>query len=264
MPVLCEIKRAALDQQHLGTWGRVQVQRIISDECVRWGPPCRITNLLESNSWYQGLGGNHTPGRVGPDSHRRRLTGRLISKWDGLDHPLAHPLLRCRGPLVRRSKKYEQLFIFMPQGSSVDVSIRRGRSFWNAAACLADSWNLSTTEFTASPKRPEGERGASIRKFLSFPLILLKFNHKCLSVATRAAMDRPIDLAAYLVALRDKSVARSQLHLGLISHVLQDLSRKAFPKRFWRNGVPLKGNVCLFNTNRCLLLYILKSQESEC
>ncbi len=44
------------------------------------------------------------------------LTGRLISKWDGLDHPLAHLLLRCRGPLVRRSKTYEQLFIFYATG----------------------------------------------------------------------------------------------------------------------------------------------------
>ncbi len=94
----------ALVREHLGTWGRVQVQRIKSDECVRWGPACHITNLLERNSWYQGLGGRHTPGRVGPDSHRRRLTSRLITKWDGLNHPLVHPLLRCRGPLVRRSK----------------------------------------------------------------------------------------------------------------------------------------------------------------
>ncbi len=39
MPVLCEIWR-----EHLGTWGRVQVQRIKSYECVRWGPTCRITN----------------------------------------------------------------------------------------------------------------------------------------------------------------------------------------------------------------------------
>ncbi len=38
--------------------------------------------------------------------------------------------------------------------------------------------------------------------------MLLKFNHKCLSVATRAAVDRPIDLAVSLVALRDKSVAQ--------------------------------------------------------
>ncbi len=94
------ILRAALGREHLGTWGRVQVQRIKSDECVRWGTACRITNFLESNSGYQGLGGRHTPGRVGPDSHGRRLTGRLISKWDGLDHPLAHPLLRCRDPLL--------------------------------------------------------------------------------------------------------------------------------------------------------------------
>ncbi len=43
--------------------------------------------------------------------------------------------------------------------------------------------------------------GASIRKFLSFPLMLLKFNHKCLSVATRAAIDRPIDLAVFFILL---------------------------------------------------------------
>ncbi len=83
---------------------------------MRWGPTCRITNLLKDNSLYKGLRGHHTPGRVGPDSHRRRLTGRLISKWDGLDHPPSHPLLKCRWPLVRRSKTYKQLFIFTPQG----------------------------------------------------------------------------------------------------------------------------------------------------
>ncbi len=121
------------------TWGRVQVQRIQSDECVMWGPASHITNLLESNSWYKGLRGRHTPGRVGPDSHRRRLTGRLINKWDGLDHPLAHPLLRCRGPLVRRSKTYEQLFSFTPQGSSVASNARTGQS----KLCLscAEFWN---------------------------------------------------------------------------------------------------------------------------
>ncbi len=61
-------------------------------------------------------------------------------------------------------------------------------SFWNVAVffCLVDSCNLLTTELTASPKRPEGEIWASIRKSLSYVLILLKFNHKCLSVATRA------------------------------------------------------------------------------
>ncbi len=87
---------------------------------MQWGPACRISNLLESNSWYQGLRGRHTPGRVGLDSHMRRLTGRLICKWDGLDQPLAHPLLRCRGPLFRRYKTYEHLFILVPEGNSVE------------------------------------------------------------------------------------------------------------------------------------------------
>ncbi len=52
-----------------------------------------------------------------------------------------------------------------------------------------------------------------IRKCVSFPLELLKLNHKSLSVTTRAAMDRPIDLAVSLVALRDKSVARHSLQI---------------------------------------------------
>ncbi len=34
----------------------------------------------------------------------------------------------------------------------------------------------------------------------------------------------------------------SQLHLGLISHVLQDLSPKAFPKRSYATFVPSSGN----------------------
>ncbi len=83
-----------------------------------------------------------------------------------------------------------------------------GEEFLECSCFL--SWFLKslTNEFTALPKRPEGEEGASIRKFLSFPLILLKFNHKCLSVATSAAIDQPIDLAISLVPLRDKSVAQ--------------------------------------------------------
>ncbi len=106
-----------------------------------------------------------------------------------------------------------------------------GLSFWNASACLADTWNLSTTEFTASPKRPEGERGASIRKFLCFPLILLKINHTCLSVATRAAMDRPIDLAISLVALRDKSVARRSSQT--VSGPIPSPSKRSANKSAW-------------------------------
>ncbi len=39
----------------------------------------------------------------------------------------------------------------------VFIWVRRGRSFWNAAACLADSWNLLTTDLSVSPKNPEGK-----------------------------------------------------------------------------------------------------------
>lgn len=48
----------------------------------------------------------------------------------------------------------------------------------------------------------------SNRKDLSFSLMLERFNHKCLSEASRAAIVRPIALDVSLVAGRDKSVAQ--------------------------------------------------------
>lgn len=69
-------------------------------------------------------------------------------------------------------------------------------------------WNLSTTELTETPKRPGGDSGVSNRKDLSFSLMLERFNHKCLSEASRAAIVRPIALDVSLVAGRDKSVAQ--------------------------------------------------------
>ncbi len=81
----------------------------------------------------------------------------------------------------------------------------RGRNCWNAAACLRASWYLSTTELMASPNRPEGASGASMRKTLSFSFLSDRVNHKCLSTATRAAMDRPMARAVSLVAQRAKS-----------------------------------------------------------
>ncbi len=65
---------------------------------------------------------------------------------------------------------------------------RRGRNRWNAAACLRASWYLSTTESTATPNTPEGARGPSIRKTLSFSFVLDRVNHKCLFATTSAAM----------------------------------------------------------------------------
>ncbi len=50
----------------------------------------------------------------------------------------------------------------------------------------------------------------------------------------------------------------SQLHLGLISHVLQDLSRKAFPKPFWRNGVPLRREHLFIQYKQVFIIIHLK------
>ncbi len=61
------------------------------------------------------------------------------------------------------------------------------------------------TELTASPNRPEGTIGPSMRKTLSFSFISDRVNHKCLSAATRADMDRPMARAVSLVAWRAKS-----------------------------------------------------------
>ncbi len=133
---------------------------------MRWGPACRITNLLESNSWYQGLGGNHTPGRVGPDSHRRRLTGRLISKWDGLDHPLAHPLLRCRGPQVRRCSAWDRRSLLT--GSSRGGPSRRDIKSVNHTLpghrrAMRSSITRSRRTLSRTPGREQSDREKSIQ-----------------------------------------------------------------------------------------------------
>ncbi len=83
---------------------------------------------------------------------------------------------------------------------------RRGRNRWNAAACLRASWYLSMTESKASPNRPEGISGVSIRKTLSFSFISDRVNHKGLYAATNAAMDHPMARAVSLVARRAKSL----------------------------------------------------------
>ncbi len=55
----------------------------------------------------------------------------------------------------------------LPLSSPGDI--RRGRSLWIAASsCLADSWNLSTTDITASSRKSEEKIGASIRNKLFF------------------------------------------------------------------------------------------------
>ncbi len=56
--------------------------------------------------------------------------------------------------------------------------------------------------------------GASSRKTLSLSLIWYRVNHKCLSVATKAAIDRPIALAVSLVARSEKSVALRNLAIS--------------------------------------------------
>ncbi len=111
------------------------------------------------------------------------------------------------------------------------ASERRGRNHWNDAACLLTSWCLSTTESTASPKRPEGNSRAAKRKTLSRSLISNRVNQRCLSAATRAAIDHLMARAVSLVARRDKSAV---LRSSLISFALNpspssnSLSRSAW------------------------------------
>ncbi len=95
---------------------------------------------------------------------------------------------------------YEELYTAgADSASQPHLRTAREKSLKSRRLLLA-SWNLSTTVLTASPNRPEGKIGASSRKTLSLSLIWDKVNHKCLSVATRAAIDRPIALAVSLVA----------------------------------------------------------------
>ncbi len=57
---------------------------------------------------------------------------------------------------------------------------------------LLASWNLSTTELTASPNRPEDESGASSRQTLSLYFISDKVSHRCpLSAATISSHRAP-------------------------------------------------------------------------
>lgn len=56
------------------------------------------------------------------------------------------------------------------------------------------------------PKSPEGESGTSRRNFILF-FMSDRFSYICLSVATNAAIERPIEQATCLVARRAKSVA---------------------------------------------------------
>ncbi len=44
------------------------------------------------------------------------------------------------------------------RSAAPEIWVWQGRSFWNVAACVADSWNLSTTDLTALSKRSEGKK----------------------------------------------------------------------------------------------------------
>ncbi len=95
----------------------------------------------------------------------------------------------------------------------------KGRNCWKAATCWRASLYLSTTALTASPNRPEGASGASMRQTRSLSLIFERVSHKCLSTPTIAATKRPMARAVSLVARRDKSAVRrsSEISSDLIS-----------------------------------------------
>ncbi len=82
----------------------------------------------------------------------------------------SHALLRCLGLLPLSSPRYMS---------------KAGEEFLECS-CLF-SWFLKSLDnwFSCIAEEVRGKIGASIRKFLSFLLMLLRFNHKCLSVATR-------------------------------------------------------------------------------
>ncbi len=87
---------------------------------------------------------------------------------------------------------------------------RSARCIYNlyAAERAFASLNSSTTVSTDVPNNSEGETGASRRNRFSFSPMSTRFIHRCLLVATIAAIDLPIAAAVCLVAQRARSVVR--------------------------------------------------------
>lgn len=89
------------------------------------------------------------------------------------------------------------------------------------------------------PKSSVGETGALRRKFFPFSLMSAKFSHRCRSMTTIAAIERPIAVAVCLVAQRARSMVRQQVLqgtvVGLDPDLLADLpGRPATPQ--WRDS----------------------------
>lgn len=110
-----------------------------------------------------------------------------------------------------------------------DYLERQGMNFLKAADCAFASLNLSTTTLTEVPKSPLGKSGATKRKSFSFFPMAARLIHRCLSVATRAAIERPMAAAVCLVVRRARSVAALQLpqETILCPHPAQSFSRSA-------------------------------------
>ncbi len=107
----------------------------------------------------------------------------------------------------------------LPLSSLQSSRAAKGGTAGTQPTCWRASWYLSTTALTASPNRPEGAGGASMRQTRSLSLIFKKVSHKCLSAPTIAATKRPMARAVSLVARRDKSAVRrsSEISSDLIS-----------------------------------------------
>ncbi len=112
----------------------------------------------------------------------------------------------------------------------------RGESCQSCVVCVVCFLpSCALPELTASPNRPEG---ASMMQgvheedpVLLFSVISDRVNHKCISAATRAAMDRPMARVVSLVAQRAKSAVL--LSSEMSSDLTCSPSSSSFSRSAW-------------------------------
>ena len=102
----------------------MNIQTIKSYECVRRGPTCRITNMLQRGPPCQSIRRGDPPGGVSSKTYRRSLPTRLISKSDSIPDPMRHSLLGSSSSSVAAPITDEQLLRLTPLASAVDVSLK--------------------------------------------------------------------------------------------------------------------------------------------
>ncbi len=88
MPVLVWCwTRHNLGREHLCTRHGGNVQAIKPDENMWGGPPSRIADLLQRDSWKEVPRGCHASSRVGPQGPRWKQTVHLIGQSNSLNNP---------------------------------------------------------------------------------------------------------------------------------------------------------------------------------